>query len=324
MTRLFIRNAAEGKKIFPLVLMLEPTHRCNLICAGCDRIRLHKDEFPRDLSLDECIQAVVESDAPVITITGGEPLLYPDLKPLIENVLSLKRHIYLCSNGLIMDSFLEKIKPSSSLTLNIHLDGMEETHDRIVCRPGTFKTAVEAIKKARSMGFRVSTNTSVYKNTDIRELEELFRLLKDIDVTGILIAPAFSYETVEEDIFLDREEVTEKFGRMSPLFKKFPFINSPIYLDFLMGKRDMKCTPWGNPTRNPLGWKSPCYLITDGYYKTYTELIEKTDWERYENGLDPRCKNCMVHSGFEATVVRNAFSQPCDLLRLALWNLRKN
>ncbi len=324
MTRSFIKNAIEGRKIFPLVLMLEPTHRCNLVCAGCDRIRLHKDDRPIDLSLDECMQAVVESGAPVITITGGEPLMYPDLKPLIEKVLALKRHIYLCSNGLLMDSFLDTIEPSSSLTLNIHLDGMEETHDRIVCRQGTFKTAVAAIKKARRLGFRVSTNTSVYKNTDIGELEELFGMLKDADVTGILIAPAFSYESVDEDIFLEKEEIAEKFGRMGPLFKKYPLINSPIYLDFLMGKRDMKCTPWGNPTRNPLGWKSPCYLITDGYYKTYSELIGKTDWSRYENGLDPRCSNCMVHSGFEATVVRNAFSHPGDLLRLALWNLRKN
>jgi hopanoid biosynthesis associated radical SAM protein HpnH len=324
MTRSFIKNAVEGRKRFPLVLMLEPTHRCNLLCAGCDRIRLHANEYPQDLTIDECMQAVIESGAPVITITGGEPLLYPELNSLIEKILELKRHIYLCSNGLLIDRFLDAIVPTSNLTLNIHMDGMEETHDRIVCRPGTFRTAIEAIKKARRKGFRVSTNTSVYKNTDVKELEELFRLLKDIDITGILIAPAFSYETVEEDIFLERGEIAEKFGQMAELFRKYPFINSPVYLDFLMGKRDMKCTPWGNPTRNPLGWKSPCYLITDSYYKTYDELMEKTDWDRYENRQDPRCTNCMVHSGFEATVVRNAFSQPCDLLKLAIWNLRKN
>jgi hopanoid biosynthesis associated radical SAM protein HpnH len=324
MTRSFLRNAIGGRSRFPLVLMLEPTHRCNLLCAGCDRIRLHKEAQPKDLTLDECIHSVEESGAPVITITGGEPLLYPDLKPLIGHILGLKRHIYLCSNGLLMDSFLDEISPCSSLTLNIHLDGLEETHDRIVCRPGTFKTAISAIKKAREKGFRVSTNTSVYKNTDIKELGELFKLLRDIDITGILIAPAFSYETVKEDIFLERRDIVEKFSMMAGLLKEYPFINSPVYFDFLMGKREMKCTPWGNPTRNPLGWKSPCYLITDKYYETYPELMEKTDWDRYENGLDPRCRNCMVHSGFEATVVRNAFSSPCDMFRLALWNLRKN
>jgi hopanoid biosynthesis associated radical SAM protein HpnH len=324
MTRSFLKNAIGGRSRFPLVLMLEPTHRCNLLCAGCDRIRLHKEEQTKDLTLDECINSVEESGAPVITITGGEPLLYPELKPLISRILGLKRHIYLCSNGLLMDSFLDEISPSSSLTLNIHLDGLEETHDRIVCRPGTFKTAIDAIKKARKKGFRVSTNTSVYKNTDIKELGELFKLLKDIDITGILIAPAFGYETVKEDIFLERPEIAGKFSMMAELLKKYPFINSPVYFDFLMGKREMKCTPWGNPTRNPLGWKSPCYLITDTYYETYPELMEKTDWDRYEHGLDPRCRNCMVHSGFEATVVRNAFSSPCDMFRLALWNLRKN
>jgi len=324
MVKSFIRNAVEGRKIFPLVLMLEPTHRCNLYCAGCDRIRLHRDEFPADLTMDECVNSIVDSGAPVITITGGEPLMYPEIVPLIEKTLLLKKHIYLCSNGLLMDSFLDKIKPSPFFTINIHLDGMEETHDRIVCRPGTFRTALEAIKKARRLGFRVTTNTSVYKNTHVGELKELFELLKGIDITGIIIAPAFSYETVQDDIFMTRDEVAEKFRAMGPLFGKYPFISSPLYLDFLMGKRDLKCTPWGNPTRNPLGWKSPCYLITDKYYGSFAEMMENTDWQKYENRVDPRCRNCMVHSGFEATTVRNAFSSPCDLLRLALWNLKKN
>lgn len=324
MIKSFFRNAVQGRKIFPLVLMLEPTHRCNLCCAGCDRIRLHNDEFHADLTLNECMKSIVDSGAPVITITGGEPLMYPEVRALIEKTLELKRHIYLCSNGLLMDSFLDEVKPSSALTLNIHLDGMEETHDSIVCRPGTFKTAVEAIKKARRLGFRVTTNTSVYKNTDPRELKELFDMLKAIDITGIIIAPAFSYETVQADIFMERDEVAEKFRAMEPLFGNYPFISSPLYLDFLMGKRDLKCTPWGNPTRNPLGWKSPCYLITDTYYASFAEMMENTDWQKYENRIDPRCRNCMVHSGFEATAVRNAFSRPCDLLRLTLWNLRRN
>jgi hopanoid biosynthesis associated radical SAM protein HpnH len=324
MIRSFAKNAIEGRKKFPLVLMLEPTHRCNLYCAGCDRIRLHGNEFPPDLTLDECIKAIADSGAPVITITGGEPLMYPDLKPLIGKTLSMGKQIYLCSNALLMEPFLDTIEPTSALTINIHMDGMEETHDRIVNRPGAFKTAVAAIKKARRLGFRVSTNTSVYKNSDMKELEELFGLLKDADITGILIAPAFSYETVDDDIFLEREEVARKFLEMEPLFRKYPFMNSPLYLDFLMGRRDLKCTPWGNPTRNPLGWKSPCYLITDTYYQSFAELMEKTDWHKYENRVDPRCRNCMVHSGFEATAMRNAFSHPCDLLKLSLWNLRRN
>ncbi len=318
----FIRNSRKKQDKFPLVLMLEPTHRCNLDCAGCDRIRLYDHEHTSDLSLAQCLDAVKEADAPVVTITGGEPTLYKDLKPLVAELIRRKKQIYLCSNGILMESFIDDFKPSSRLTLNIHLDGMEATHDRIANRPGTFKKAIDAIKLAKEKGFRVSTNTSVFKNTEDKELESLFTLLKNLRVNGILISPAFSYERVENDIFLSREEAAEKFSRMD--FNKFPFMSSPLYLDFLTGRRQMRCTPWGNPTRNPLGWKSPCYLITDTYYASYAEMMEKTDWKKYEAGLDPRCKDCMVHSGFEATVQRIAFSNPKDLYRLLRWNLSKS
>jgi hopanoid biosynthesis associated radical SAM protein HpnH len=302
--------------------MLEPTHRCNLDCAGCDRIRLYDQQHTSDLSLEQCLDAVKESGAPVVTITGGEPMLYKDLKPLASELVKQKKHVYLCTNGLLAESFIEDFKPNARLTLNIHLDGMEETHDRIANKPGTFKKAIASIQKAKQKGFRVSTNTSVFKSTDNKELERLFGLLKDLHVNGILISPAFSYERVDDDIFLSRREAVEKFSKMD--FKKYPFMSSPLYLDFLTGKRDLRCTPWGNPTRNPLGWKSPCYLITDTYYASYKEMMEKTDWNKYESGIDPRCKDCMVHSGYEATVQRIAFSHPKDLLRLLLWNLSKS
>jgi len=310
--------------MFPLVLMLEPTHRCNLECAGCDRIRLHDEEQSNDLPLKQCIEAALESGAPVVTITGGEPLLYPELKPLVEELLRLKRHVYLCTNGVLTESFIEDFAPRARLTLNFHLDGMEKTHDGITNRPGTFKKAMASIRKAKQKGFRVSTNTSLYRNSYTGELENLFNLLKNINVDGTLISPAFSYERVQNDIFLSRDEATKRFREMADFFERFPFINSPIYVDFLKGERQMHCTPWGNPTRNPLGWKSPCYLITDTYYQSFEEMMAKTDWDRYESGTDPRCKNCMVHSGYEATSMRHAFSSPKDLLRLALWNLKKS
>lgn len=318
-----MENTLAGKKKFPLVLMLEPTHRCNLNCAGCDRIRLYGKEQTGDLSLLQCIEAAVESRAPVVTITGGEPLLYPELNRLVEELLKLKKHIYLCTNGILTESFIESFRPTPRLTLNFHLDGMEETHDRITNKPGTFKKAVETIRKAKRKGFRVSTNTSLYKNSDIGELENLFSLLKTFNVDGVLISPAFSYESVENDMFLSRSEIQERFSSMGDFFERFPFMSSPLYVDFLKGKRHMRCTPWGNPTRNPLGWKSPCYLITDTYYESFRELMEKTDWDKYESGADPRCRNCMVHSGYEATVMRTAFSSPNDMLRLARWNLKK-
>lgn len=322
LTSFFARNALTGIKRFPLVLMLEPTHRCNLACAGCDRIRLYDSGHTEDLAFDQCIDAALESRAPVVTVTGGEPLLYQELKPVVRELLRMKRHVYLCSNGILTGDFIEDFTPHSRLTLNIHLDGMEETHDRITGRPGTFKKAIASITLAKQKGFRVSTNTSVYKNSDNKELESLFGTLKGLRVDGILISPAFNYERVENDIFLSKEEAREKFRQMD-FFKKFPFISSPLYIDFLKGNRQLHCTPWGNPTRNPLGWKSPCYLITDGYYPTFRELMEKTPWDRYEAGTDPRCRDCMVHSGYEATVQRIAFSHPKDLFRLAFWNLGK-
>ena len=322
LTRSFIANAIKGRKKSPLVLMLEPTHRCNLECAGCDRIRLYSKEHAEDLTLDQCMNAAKESRAPVVTVTGGEPLLYRELKPLVTELLRLKRFVYLCTNGLLTESFIEEFKPHPLLTLNFHLDGMEETHDSITRKAGTFKQAVMAVKKAKQRGFRVTTNTSVYRTSDPREVEMLFGLLENIHVDGILISPAFNYDSVEGSMFLSRDEIKEKFRLMSKSFDRFPLISSPIYLDFLKGNRQMRCTPWGNPTRNPFGWKSPCYLITDTYYKTFAELMEKTDWEKYESGRDVRCKNCMVHSGYEASVMRAAFSNPLDFLRLLLWNLK--
>jgi hopanoid biosynthesis associated radical SAM protein HpnH len=321
LTKCFVKNAISGRKRFPLVLMLEPTHRCNLACAGCDRIRLHDEMQSPDLSLEQCIEAVKESDAPVITVTGGEPLLYGELKPLVRELLRMKKHVYLCTNGLLTESFIAEFDPSPRLTINFHLDGLEETHDSITNRKGTFRKTIETIKMAKQRGFRVSTNTSVYKNSDIKELEQLFEMLTEMSIDGTLIAPAFSYESVGSDIFLSRDEIWKKFNQMASFFERFPFMNSPLYVDVLKGNRQMDCTPWGNPTRNPLGWKSPCYLITDAYYASFSEMMERTPWDRYGTGNDPRCKNCLVHSGYEATVMRTAFANPKDLLRLLAWNL---
>jgi hopanoid biosynthesis associated radical SAM protein HpnH len=324
LTGVFMKNFLRGRKRFPLVLMLEPTHRCNLSCAGCDRIRLYaKDHLP-DLSLDQCMEAVVESGAPVVTVTGGEPLLYADLKGLLARLVQMKKHIYLCTNGLLAASFAEAYTPHPLITLSLHVDGMEGTHDRITGRPGSFKASIEGLKRAKKKGFRVWTNTSVYKGTETGEMIELFSLLKRVGVDGILVSPAFGYESVADDIFLTSEEVKQKFTVLRPMFRDLPMTGTPLYLDFLEGKGSMNCMPWGSPTRNPLGWKSPCYLITDTYYPTFSELMEKTAWEEYGPGRDERCRNCMVHSGFEPSVMREVFTNPRKMLRLLLWNLNRS
>jgi hopanoid biosynthesis associated radical SAM protein HpnH len=319
----FFKHALKGNKKFPFVLMLEPTHKCNLSCSGCDRIRLYNEKQTDDLTLSECLEAARESKAPVVTVTGGEPLLYQNLKPLVTELLRIKRFIYLCTNGLITESFIDEYTAHPRLTLNFHIDGPKVVHDSITKKEGSFDKAVDSIKKAKMKGFRVCTNTSVFKNTGKRDLESLFQLLKDIGVDGFLISPAFDYESVDNKVFLNMAEIQEKFREMAGFFEEFPFMSSPLYLDFLKGKRQMNCTPWGNPTRNPLGWKSPCYLITDTYYQSYKELMENTHWERYEKRTDQRCKNCMVHCGYEATVMRTALSRPNELFRLFIWNLKR-
>jgi len=303
------------------VLMLEPTHRCNLSCAGCDRIRLRSTEQSPDLTLAECLEAVIESNAPVVTVTGGEPLLYEHLKDLISRLIRLKRYIYLCTNGLLADSFVDTYEPHRRLTLNFHIDGMEETHDRVSGLQGSFRRSMEGLRAAKQKGFRVWTNTSIFRWTDTEELIELFSLLKDIGVDGILVSPAFSYQSVSDDIFLTKEEVTARFEKMRSRFRGLPLAGTPLYLDFLEGKGKMSCMPWGSPTRNPLGWKSPCYLITDTYYRSFSELMGKTRWEAYGPGRDLRCKDCMVHSGFEPAAMRESLSDPLKMLRMFWWNV---
>lgn len=322
MTFYLLRNALRGRKRFPLVLMLEPTHRCNLQCAGCGRIREYRDTLNLELSLGDCLTAVEECDAPVVTITGGEPLLYGPVDELVREILRRRRHIYLCTNGVLLERSLEKFTPSPRFTFNVHLDGPREVHDQIIGTPGTFDKAVEGIRAAKKRGFRVTTNTTIYRETKTDQLELLFYLLTRERVDGLLVAPAYHYEAVEGKIFLTKEEIMRKFREIEHLCRKYRVISTPLYLEFLRGQRHMHCTPWGNPTRNPAGWKAPCYLITDTHYPTFRELMEKTPWDRFVNGEDPRCHHCMMHCGFEPTVVIQLGRNLQDLWRMIVWNIR--
>lgn len=315
------RKGSQNRRRTPLVLMLEPTHNCNLDCMGCDRIRLFRNHRATDLPLEDCIGAVQESAAPVVTVTGGEPLLYPHLKDLLQTLLDMNRYVYLCTNGLLADRFMQECSPHPRLMLNFHLDGMAMTHDGLVGRKGVFANAVAAIRKACKRGFNVCTNTSVYKNSDPLELEQLFLLLMHLGVKGMLLSPAFAYESVGDDLFLDRSEIHAKFCSLDLTSPRFRFLSTPTYLSFLRGEKQLSCTPWGSPTRNPFGWKSPCYLITDRYYQSFREMIDGTDWSVYGADKDERCRNCMVHCGYEPSVMSHAFHHPRDLLRLVLWNL---
>jgi len=313
------KNRLKGRRRFPLVLMLEPTHRCNLTCSGCGRIREYHETLNHEMSLDECLRAVEEAGAPVVTVTGGEPLLYGAVDRLVHEVLRRGHHIYFCTNGLLLEDALPRFRPSSRFTWNVHFDGTEPVHDAIIRREGGFRKALAGVKRAKAMGFRVSTNTTVYRETSVADLERLFVELTSAGVDGILVAPGFSYEEVLQDVFLTRREIMDKFREIRGWQHRFPIISNPVYLDFLVGNRSLRCTPWGNPTRNPRGWKSPCYLITDGHYATFDELMSRTDWDHFVSGRDPRCAQCMVHCGFEPTIVREMNGR--DLLRMIQWNL---
>jgi hopanoid biosynthesis associated radical SAM protein HpnH len=298
-----VTNKIRGAKQYPLVLMLEPSFRCNLQCAGCGRIREYRDILDVTLSTEECLASVEESGAPIVCVTGGEPLLVPEIDKIIQGIIARKKFVNLATNGLLLEKSLGRFKPDPHLHFVLHLDGTSVTHDKFAGRKGTFDTAISAIKAAKKAGFQVLINTTIYKQTDVVEIRQLFTLLSALRVNGIMIAPAFSYEAVKEDYFLSRKDMLKAFKPVLDMGKQFPFYNTPLYLEFLAGKLDLKCTPWSTPTRNPKGWKLPCYLITDGHCSSFKELMEKTDWAKYGVGNDPRCENCMVHCGFEASAL---------------------
>ena len=316
-----IKNKLLAIKRFPLVLMLEVTHTCNLACEGCGRIREYKETMKEMLSTEECLQAIEKCPAPVVTVTGGEPLMHPEIDRIINGIINRKRHVYLCTNGLLLVNAIKKLKPSKYFNVNVHIDGLEKTHDAIAGK-GVFERATDAIREAKRAGFRVCTNTTIYKNTTEDELEELFSFLEGLGVDGMLVSPGFSFEHNKNGMFLCRKEVEERFGFIYGISSRYKILNSPLYLKFLKGERHLRCTPWGNPTRNYMGWKSPCYLITDAHYKTFSEYMENTDWKRYQEGGDPRCKDCMMHCGFEPTVVLEGGKRLSDIVEMARWSFR--
>ncbi len=308
-----LKKKWQGCKRFPLVLMLEPLFLCNLHCAGCGRILEYKNVLDKMLSPDECIASVEEADAPVVSITGGEPLLYPQITDIVKVIISQKRFINVCTNGLLLERSLSRFKPDPHLFFVVHLDGLAVTHDRLAGKPGVFETAVSAIKKARKAGFQVLTNTTIYKQTVLEEIRQLFYLLAEIPVNGIMVAPAFDYEALNTDSFLSQQDTQKVFQSLYSLRHDVPYYNTPLYFEFLSGKLDLECKPWSTPTRNPVGWKKPCYLLTDGHCRTFRELMDNTDWSKYGAKNNPRCKNCRVHCGYEASALSAIRQSPVNL-----------
>jgi hopanoid biosynthesis associated radical SAM protein HpnH len=315
-----ITQGRQGNKRYPMVLMLEPLYTCNLACIGC-AIERHTGKLEDRMSLAACLEAVDQSQAPIVSLCGGEPTIYPELKGLVEGIIERKRHIYLCTNALLLDTrVFGKIAPHKRLTLNIHLDGMKATHDLVCDRAGVFDKAIEMIKQAKQLGYHVTTNTTVFKETEMEEIEELCKLTSEIGVDGMMISPGYHYESVDTDIFLSKHEIQAKFKQVLELSKKYRLMSTPMYLEFTAGMRDYNCSPWSTVTRTPRGWKGPCYLIGMKYYQTWDEFWNGVDWPYWESREDRLCQNCMMHSGFEASAMFELRKSPRDMVRMAMWN----
>ncbi|NEO12765.1 MULTISPECIES: adenosyl-hopene transferase HpnH [unclassified Moorena] len=309
-----------GRKRFPLVLMLEPLFRCNLACSGCGKIQHPTEILKRQLTPEECFAAVKECGVPVVSIPGGEPLLHPQIDDIVKGLVAWRKYVYLCTNGLLLEKSLDKFQPSPYLTFSVHLDGLRERHDQCVDRQGVFDKVVQAIRAAKARGFRVTTNTTVFEGTDPKEMQEFFDFLAMLGIDGMMVSPGYSYEWApDQEHFLKREQTKAMFREILAPFKagkkSWNFNHNPLFLDFLMGEKDYECTPWGSPSYSVLGWQKPCYLLNEGHYSTFKELLEETNWDQYGRASgNPKCADCMVHCGYEPTAAMDAF-QPQNMVR---------
>ncbi len=317
-----IGKKLSRQKKYPLVLMLEPLFRCNLACSGCGKIDYPEEILDKSLSYEECMNAIDECGAPIVSVAGGEPLIHTEMPEIVRGFIDRKKFVYLCTNALLLEKRMKDYKPSPYLTFSIHLDGNQERHDASVCREGVHEKCIEIIKIARDKGFRVTVNCTLFQGESAEEVAEFVQSANDLGIEGVTISPGYSYEHApRQDQFLKRKESKQLFRDVFKLgrAKKWRFNQSSLYLDFLAGNQTYQCTPWGNPTRNVFGWQKPCYLLVDeGYNSSFKSLMEETDWDNWGNGKNPKCANCMVHSGYEPTAVDDTFRHPLKALKVAL------
>jgi len=315
------KQKVKGVKKFPLIVELEPLFACNLACAGCGKIQHPANILKQRMPVEQAVGAIMESGAPMVSLAGGEPLMHPQIDEIVRQLIAKKKFVYLCTNGLLLKRHIHKFKPSPYFAWVVHIDGLKEAHDRAVSKEGGFEGAVEAIKLAREAGFKVTTNTT-YFNTDTAQsvIEVLDYLNDDLKVDNMMISPAYAYEKApDQEHFLGVTQTRELFKKAfaDGNRKRWRMNHSALFLDFLEGKRDFECTPWGIPSYSLLGWQRPCYLLNDGYVGTYKELIETTDWDKFGRGKDPRCANCMAHCGYEPSAVLATMGSLRESIRAA-------
>ncbi len=316
-----VRQHLAGRKRYPLVLMLEPLFRCNLACAGCGKIDYPAPILNQRLSVQECLDAVDECGAPVVAIAGGEPLLHKEMPEIVRGILAKKKFVYLCTNALLLEKKLEQYEPHPYFSWDVHLDGDREMHDWAVSQDGTYDRAVAAIKAAKARGFRISINCTLFDGADPERVAKFFDSAMKLGIDGIMTSPGYAYERApDQQHFLTRQKTKQLFRDILARGKGhgWQFNQSPLFIDFLAGNQEYHCTPWGNPTRNVFGWQRPCYLLGEGYAKSFRELMDTTDWDSYGTGNYEKCADCMVHSGYEATAVVDAVKNPLKLAKLAM------
>ena len=316
-----LRQHLRGRKRYPLVLMLEPLFRCNLACAGCGKIDYPDKILDQRLSVADCMQAIDECGAPVVVLAGGEPLLHRELSEIVSGALAKRKYVTVCTNALLMQKKLEQYQPHPRFNWSVHLDGDEEMHDRSVCKTGVYDRAVSAIEAAKAKGFRVNINCTLFSDADSERVARFFDDVVTLGVDGITVSPGYAYERApDQQHFLNRTRTKQLFR---DIFRRkgkqsWPLYQSGLFLDFLAGNQTYHCTPWGNPTLTVFGWQRPCYLLGEGYAKTFKELMEDTAWDEYGTGNYEKCADCMVHSGYEATAVVDSVTRPWKLAKLAL------
>jgi hopanoid biosynthesis associated radical SAM protein HpnH len=320
-----LKQRLMGRERYPLVLMLEPLFRCNLACPGCGKIDYPAEILNRRLSVADCVQAAEECGAPVVSIPGGEPLLHKEIGEVVAQLVARKRFVYLCTNALLLEKKLHLFEPSPYLTFSVHLDGLEDEHDRAVDQDGVFQRAVAAIRAVKAAGYRVNVNCTLFDNAEPGRVAAFFDFVTELGVEGITVSPGYAYERAPDQAhFLSRQQTKTLFRDIFRRGKgrKWVFSQSSLFLDFLAGNQDYRCTPWGNPTRNVFGWQRPCYLLNEGYAASFPELMETTDWPSYGTGNYEKCADCMVHCGYEATAVTDTVKRPLKALKVALSGVR--
>jgi hopanoid biosynthesis associated radical SAM protein HpnH len=321
-----VRQKLAGRKRYPVVLMLEPLFRCNLACAGCGKIDYPDEILNQRISVADALQAVDECGAPVVSIAGGEPLLHKELPQIVRGIIARRKFVYLCTNALLMEKRMKDYEPNPYFVWSVHLDGNREDHDKSVCQQGVYDRAVEAIKAAKARGFRCNINCTLFNNADPERIANFFDTVMALGVDGITVSPGYAYERApDQQHFLNRETTKQLFRnifRRGNGGRDWSFSQSGLFLDFLAGNQSYHCTPWGNPTRTVFGWQKPCYLLGEGYVKTFKELMESTDWDSYGTGNYEKCADCMVHCGYEATAITDTLNHPIKALVTGLRGVR--